>query len=182
RSPTADGAVCAGVSTVRRSCLTRAACPNRRSWNRPTRWADGSDCQRGGLTAGAAHCLAVDAKGVGDELGAVAVPFGALRAALHMDDDRAVAVLPPVTAVAALQAHALFISPSADNERLPRPWTMREVNTAQYEKMSRGAGFVAALDQSGGSTPKALEAYGIGEDEYSSDDEMFDLVQQMRAP
>jgi fructose-bisphosphate aldolase class I len=58
---------------------------------------------------------------------------------------------------------------------------MREVNTAQYEKMTKGSGFVAALDQSGGSTPKALEAYGIGEDEYSSNDEMFDLVHQMRA-
>jgi len=54
-------------------------------------------------------------------------------------------------------------------------------NAEQYEKMGKGAGFVAALDQSGGSTPKALSLYGIGEDEYSNDDQMFELVHQMRA-
>ncbi|MBV9091474.1 MAG: fructose bisphosphate aldolase [Mycobacteriaceae bacterium] len=54
------------------------------------------------------------------------------------------------------------------------------MNAEQYEKMGKGAGFVAALDQSGGSTPKALALYGIGEDEYSGEDEMFDLVHQMR--
>ena len=54
------------------------------------------------------------------------------------------------------------------------------VNAQQYEKMRRGAGFVAALDQSGGSTPKALRLYGIGEDEYAGDEEMFELVHQMR--
>lgn len=54
------------------------------------------------------------------------------------------------------------------------------MNEAQYEKMGKGAGFVAALDQSGGSTPKALGTYGIGEDEYSTDEEMFELVHQMR--
>jgi len=43
-----------------------------------------------------------------------------------------------------------------------------------------GAGFIAALDQSGGSTPGALKAYGIGEDAYSNDEEMFDLIHQMR--
>ena len=53
-------------------------------------------------------------------------------------------------------------------------------NAEQYEKMGKGAGFVAALDQSGGSTPKALSLYGIGEDEYSNDDQMFELVHQMR--
>lgn len=42
-------------------------------------------------------------------------------------------------------------------------------------------GFIAALDQSGGSTPKALSAYGVGEDQYSSEDEMFDLVHAMRS-
>jgi fructose-bisphosphate aldolase, class I len=47
--------------------------------------------------------------------------------------------------------------------------------------MAKGAGFVAALDQSGGSTPKALKLYGIGEDEYSGDDQMFELVHEMRA-
>lgn len=54
------------------------------------------------------------------------------------------------------------------------------MNAEQYEKMGKGAGFVAALDQSGGSTPKALRLYGIGEDEYTGDDQMFELVHQMR--
>jgi fructose-bisphosphate aldolase class I len=53
-------------------------------------------------------------------------------------------------------------------------------NTEQAEKVAHGAGFVAALDQSGGSTPKALKLYGIAEDEYSGDEQMFDLVHQMR--
>ncbi len=44
-----------------------------------------------------------------------------------------------------------------------------------------GRGFFAALDQSGGSTPKALAEYGIDESRYSTTDEMFDLVQAMRA-
>jgi fructose-bisphosphate aldolase class I len=48
------------------------------------------------------------------------------------------------------------------------------------EKIARGDGFVAALDQSGGSTPKALAGYGIGEDAWSNDDEMFALIHQMR--
>ena len=55
------------------------------------------------------------------------------------------------------------------------------MNTAQFEKIRSAAGFVAALDQSGGSTPKALAEYGIAEDRYSSEDEMFDLVHQMRS-
>jgi fructose-bisphosphate aldolase, class I len=55
------------------------------------------------------------------------------------------------------------------------------MNTEQFEKVRSGAGFVAALDQSGGSTPKALRLYGIPEDAYSGDNEMFDLVHQMRA-
>lgn len=55
------------------------------------------------------------------------------------------------------------------------------MNTEQLEKARSGAGFIAALDQSGGSTPKALKLYGISEDSYSGEDEMFDLVHQMRA-
>jgi len=51
----------------------------------------------------------------------------------------------------------------------------------QAEQMRTGKGFVAALDQSGGSTPKALRLYGIGEDAYSSDAEMFDLIHDMRS-
>ena len=52
--------------------------------------------------------------------------------------------------------------------------------TNQIEQMRSGKGFIAALDQSGGSTPKALERYGIPNDAFSNDDEMFDLVHQMR--
>jgi len=48
-------------------------------------------------------------------------------------------------------------------------------------KMEAGDGFIAALDQSGGSTPKALAGYGIEAGEYSTDQEMFDLIHQMRA-
>jgi fructose-bisphosphate aldolase class I len=54
------------------------------------------------------------------------------------------------------------------------------VNQQQLDKMRSGNGFIAALDQSGGSTPKALRLYGIEESEYSSDAEMFDLVHAMR--
>jgi fructose-bisphosphate aldolase, class I len=54
------------------------------------------------------------------------------------------------------------------------------VNTTQFEKVGTGRGFFAALDQSGGSTPKALAEYGIERDRYSSDAEMFDLVHAMR--
>ncbi len=54
------------------------------------------------------------------------------------------------------------------------------VNTDQFEKVKSGRGFFAALDQSGGSTPKALAEYGVEKDRYSSDDEMFDLVHAMR--
>ena len=46
--------------------------------------------------------------------------------------------------------------------------------------MGKGAGFIAALDQSGGSTPKALQLYGVGKHEYSGDEQMFDLVHEMR--
>jgi fructose-bisphosphate aldolase class I len=48
-------------------------------------------------------------------------------------------------------------------------------------KIQQGDGFIAALDQSGGSTPKALAGYGIGEGAWSSDEEMFDLIHQMRS-
>ncbi|MCB0938891.1 MAG: fructose bisphosphate aldolase [Mycolicibacterium sp.] len=54
------------------------------------------------------------------------------------------------------------------------------MNTEQADKIATGTGFVAALDQSGGSTPKALKLYGIAEDAYSGDEQMFDLVHQMR--
>jgi fructose-bisphosphate aldolase, class I len=48
-------------------------------------------------------------------------------------------------------------------------------------KIARGDGFIAALDQSGGSTPKALQGYGIEEGAWSSDEEMFELIHQMRS-
>jgi fructose-bisphosphate aldolase, class I len=54
-------------------------------------------------------------------------------------------------------------------------------NAQQLQRMKTHPGFVAALDQSGGSTPKALKAYGIKENAWSNDAEMFDLVHQMRA-
>lgn len=50
----------------------------------------------------------------------------------------------------------------------------------KLEKMKNGKGFIAALDQSGGSTPKALKLYGINESEYSDNTEMFDLIHKMR--
>ncbi|MCG6955137.1 MAG: fructose bisphosphate aldolase [Gemmatimonadetes bacterium] len=50
----------------------------------------------------------------------------------------------------------------------------------QFQKMGTQDGFIAALDQSGGSTPKALKAYGIGEDAWSNDDEMFGVIHAMR--
>jgi fructose-bisphosphate aldolase, class I len=48
------------------------------------------------------------------------------------------------------------------------------------QQMATGQGFIAALDQSGGSTPKALKGYGIGEDAFSNDEEMFALIHYMR--
>ena len=58
---------------------------------------------------------------------------------------------------------------------------MARMNQEQYEKVRSGQGFVAALDQSGGSTPKALKLYGIEEDAYSNDDEMFTVMHEMRS-
>lgn len=55
------------------------------------------------------------------------------------------------------------------------------MNQEQATRMTEAKGFIAALDQSGGSTPKALRAYGIQDDAYSSDAEMFDLVHAMRS-
>ena len=54
------------------------------------------------------------------------------------------------------------------------------MNGNQVERIHTGKGFLAALDQSGGSTPKALEHYGISHDSYANEQEMFDLVHQMR--
>lgn len=54
------------------------------------------------------------------------------------------------------------------------------MNQAHFDKMKNGKGFIAALDQSGGSTPKALADYGVPESAYTNEEEMFDLVHQMR--
>jgi fructose-bisphosphate aldolase, class I len=54
------------------------------------------------------------------------------------------------------------------------------VNEEQRNVMASGRGFIAALDQSGGSTPKALKLYGISEDAYHNDEQMFDLIHEMR--
>lgn len=54
-------------------------------------------------------------------------------------------------------------------------------NPEMMEKIAKGSGFIAALDQSGGSTPKALKGYGIEPDAYTNDDEMFALIHAMRS-
>lgn len=54
------------------------------------------------------------------------------------------------------------------------------MNKEQLKVMGSAKGFIAALDQSGGSTPKALKAYGVAEDKYNNEDEMFNLVHEMR--
>ena len=54
------------------------------------------------------------------------------------------------------------------------------MNREQFERMKNGKGFIAALDQSGGSTPNALLNYGVTEDAYSNEEEMFEQVHEMR--
>ena len=55
------------------------------------------------------------------------------------------------------------------------------MNQQQLTQMRTGKGFIAALDQSGGSTPKALKLYGVDESSYSNEDEMFDVIHAMRS-
>ena len=55
------------------------------------------------------------------------------------------------------------------------------MNAKQHERMRTGKGFIAALDQSGGSTPKALKLYGIDESKYKGEDQMYDMIHQMRS-
>lgn len=55
------------------------------------------------------------------------------------------------------------------------------MNQAMFEQMKTGKGFIAALDQSGGSTPKALKLYGVDESAYSNEAEMFDRIHEMRS-
>ena len=54
------------------------------------------------------------------------------------------------------------------------------MSNQQTEFMQTGKGFIAALDQSGGSTPKALKLYGISESEYSGESQMYDKIHEMR--
>jgi len=54
------------------------------------------------------------------------------------------------------------------------------MNREQLDKVCNGEGFIAALDQSGGSSPKALKLYGVDEDRYANDTEMFDRIHEMR--
>lgn len=54
-------------------------------------------------------------------------------------------------------------------------------NSQQFDRIKSAPGFIAALDQSGGSTPKALKLYGVEENEYSNDAEMFDMIHEMRS-
>ena len=56
---------------------------------------------------------------------------------------------------------------------------MTTANAAMLEQIKSGQGFIAALDQSGGSTPKALKGYGIEADAFSNDEEMFGLIGQL---
>ena len=58
---------------------------------------------------------------------------------------------------------------------------MSRLNDEQLKKVQAGDGFIAALDQSGGSTPKALALYGVDESGYSNDDEMFEVIHEMRS-
>jgi len=55
------------------------------------------------------------------------------------------------------------------------------MNVEQKTRIRDGKGFIAALDQSGGSTPKALRLYGVSEESYSGESEMFDLIHAMRS-
>lgn len=59
--------------------------------------------------------------------------------------------------------------------------TKKDMNQKQLEIMLNGKGFIAALDQSGGSTPKALADYGVAEDSYVGEERMFELVHEMRS-
>jgi fructose-bisphosphate aldolase class I len=71
------------------------------------------------------------------------------------------------------------VGPDAD-EQPSNPEQESSMDQTMFQKIESAPGFIAALDQSGGSTPKALQVYGIDPSEYSGDEEMFDLVHAMR--
>lgn len=74
-------------------------------------------------------------------------------------------------------------APQFPDEPAPDTSTRKgpHVNDEQFDKVRSGRGFIAALDQSGGSTPKALKLYGLDETAYSNDAEMFDRIHEMRS-
>src|SRR5690625_2927947 len=63
---------------------------------------------------------------------------------------------------------------------LPLQTKVPSMNPEMLEKITSGQGFIAALDQSGGSTPRALRQYGVADDAWPTDEELFSLVNQMR--
>src|SRR5690606_19802546 len=82
-------------------------------------------------------------------------------------------------AVPAGTHHARYVQPCETCEKIPpKGETMN--HQEMTDRIARGNGFIAALDQSGGSTPKALRAYGVADDEWSGDDEMFAQIHEMR--
>ena len=70
--------------------------------------------------------------------------------------------------------------PSSEPEAVHNPTRKALGMSAMFDKARDSDGFIAALDQSGGSTPKALRLYGVDDSEYSGDEEMFDKVHEMR--
>jgi fructose-bisphosphate aldolase, class I len=77
------------------------------------------------------------------------------------------------------------LAPARSTHTFPRNnptfWVSRNaMNREQFNKVRLGDGFIAALDQSGGSTPKALKLYGVGENAYSNEQEMYDRIHEMR--
>jgi fructose-bisphosphate aldolase, class I len=73
------------------------------------------------------------------------------------------------------------VPPRRRTEERNREDGAQPMNDEQFAKVSKGQGFIAALDQSGGSTPKALKLYGVDESAYSNDDEMFGVIHEMRS-
>jgi fructose-bisphosphate aldolase class I len=97
--------------------------------------------------------------------------MGTLTGAANMVDR--LAIFAPNGEEAGLRAPAPFVG-STDRDGMMQ-------HSDMTAKIAEGNGFIAALDQSGGSTPKALKGYGIEESAYSGDDEMFALIHQMRS-
>ena len=78
-----------------------------------------------------------------------------------------------------MESYSKQLDITKESDFLKGVWKL--MNKEQLELIQSKDGFIAALDQSGGSTPKALAAYGVAEDSYSNDEEMFDAVHEMRS-